>query len=108
MLQGAYGAALVEPIPRAGCFERRVAGMQTSSPEIVVRRVFGGMGLHGLVCPNHLLSRPEISVPAERKMIFVQRCFWHQHRAAGCRLSQRTRNGKFHTEMQKKITGLIV
>lgn len=53
-------------------------------PEIAARQVAKELGAHFRLHARKLPGRPDIAFPQQRKVIFVNGCFWHQH--SGCRL----------------------
>lgn len=63
----------------------RIRGQDTT-PELTVRRLLHAMGYRFRLHRRDLAGRPDIVLPARRKVIFVHGCFWHGH--AGCRLSR--------------------
>lgn len=55
-------------------------------PELAVRRIAHGMGLHFRLHSKKLPGRPDLIFPRHHLAVFVHGCFWHQHR--GCRSAQ--------------------
>jgi DNA mismatch endonuclease (patch repair protein) len=51
-------------------------------PEMFVRRMLHRLGYRYTLHRRDLPGVPDLVFPARRKIIFVQGCFWHQHR--GC------------------------
>lgn len=65
--------------------ERRSAlmgrvGSKDTSPELLLRRFLWSLGLRYRVHVGTLPGRPDIVIPALRKVILVHGCFWHGHR----------------------------
>lgn len=61
-------------------------------PEVAVRRLLHALGyrfrLHGKEMPG----RPDIIFRSRRKVIFINGCFWHQHR--GCALAREPKSNR--------------
>lgn len=53
-------------------------------PELTVRRIVHKLGYRYRLHDTTLPGRPDLVFPSRRKIIFVNGCFWHQHRAARC------------------------
>jgi DNA mismatch endonuclease (patch repair protein) len=57
-----------------------------TKPEIQVRKLLHAMGYRFRLYGSEIPGRPDIVFRPRRKVIFVNGCFWHQHR--GCRLAR--------------------
>lgn len=66
---------------------RQVRSANTK-PELVVRRLVHGLGYRYRLHRRDLPGRPDIVLPARRKIIFVHGCFWHRHSKATCKLAR--------------------
>ncbi len=53
-----------------------------TKPEMLVRRLLHGLGYRYRLHRRDLPGVPDLVFPARRRMIFIQGCFWHQHK--GC------------------------
>ena len=53
-----------------------------SIAELTVRRVIHRMGYRFRLHSNRMPGRPDIVLPRHNKIVFVNGCFWHQHK--GC------------------------
>ena len=51
-------------------------------PEMQVRRLLHGLGYRYVLHRRDLPGAPDLVFPSRRKIVFVQGCFWHQHK--GC------------------------
>lgn len=60
-------------------------GAKDTVPEIKVRRLLHAMGYRFRLHRKDLAGKPDIVLPARRKVIFVHGCFWHAH---GCRIGR--------------------
>ena len=73
-----------------------VAGKNTK-PEMIVRRIVHALGFRYRLHVDSLPGKPDLVFPRLRAVVFVNGCFWHQHR--GCRKSKRpTTNRSFWDE----------
>lgn len=57
-----------------------------TKPEMSVRRLLSAMGYRYRLHVGGLAGKPDIVLPARRKIIFVHGCFWHRHQ--GCSLAR--------------------
>src|SRR5947209_220984 len=55
-----------------------------TGPELTVRKTAFGLGFRFRLHGKKLPGRPDLVFASKRKVIFVNGCFWHQHR--GCYL----------------------
>jgi DNA mismatch endonuclease (patch repair protein) len=51
-----------------------------TKPEIIVRSLVHQLGFRFRLHRRDLPGRPDLVLPASRKVIFVHGCFWHMHR----------------------------
>jgi DNA mismatch endonuclease, patch repair protein len=58
------------------------AGMK---PEMMVRSMVHRMGYRYRLHPRDLPGKPDLVFRLRSKAIFVNGCFWHQHRISKCR-----------------------
>ncbi len=49
-------------------------------PELIVRSLVHQMGFRFRLHRRDLPGKPDLVLPAHRKIIFVHGCFWHMHR----------------------------
>jgi DNA mismatch endonuclease Vsr len=56
----------------------RIRGKNTQ-PELAVRRLIRGLGFRYRLHQIDLPGRPDIVLRAEKKIVFVNGCFWHRH-----------------------------
>ena len=58
-----------------------------TTPEVVVRSALHKLGCRFTLQRANLPGRPDIVMPARRRIVLVHGCFWHGHSCArGCRL----------------------
>jgi len=58
---------------------RRIRSANTK-PELVVRSLTHRLGYRFRLHRRDLPGRPDLVFPSKRRVIFVNGCFWHQHR----------------------------
>lgn len=75
----------------------RSVRQKNTAPEMVVRRIFLGLGARYRLHRKDLPGRPDLVFSKRRLCVFVHGCFWHRHQ--GCRLaSTPTSNAEFWRE----------
>lgn len=60
----------------------RAVKSKDTTPELVVRRLVHGLGYRYRLHRKGLPGKPDLVLPARRKAIFVNGCFWHGHDCA--------------------------
>lgn len=53
-----------------------------TKPEMLVRRMLHGLGYRYTLHRRDLPGVPDLVFPSRQRIVFVQGCFWHQHK--GC------------------------
>jgi DNA mismatch endonuclease (patch repair protein) len=81
---------------------RKVRGKDTAL-ERTVRSIVHRLGFRFRLHVAGLPGRPDIALPRHRKVIFVNGCFWHQHR--GCPRSKlpRTRATWWRRKLERNV-----
>lgn len=59
-----------------------------TGPEMKVRRLIHGMGYRYRLHPTKLPGRPDLVFASQKKVIFVNGCFWHQHDDPSCPITR--------------------
>jgi len=67
----------------------RSVGMK---PELFVRKMLHRNGYRYRLHRYDLPGRPDIVFPAQKKIIFVHGCFWHQHSLKTCKIVRRPKS----------------
>jgi len=60
-------------------------GTKNTAPELLVRKLLHRLGYRFRLHRNDLPGSPDIVFPSQRKVVFVNGCFWHAH---GCKIGQ--------------------
>ena len=68
---------------------RNMAAIKCSNtkPEILVRKLLHALGFRFRLHRRDLPGRPDIVLPRYNSVVFVNGCFWHQHK--GCKLAHK-------------------
>lgn len=64
----------------------RAIKSKNTKPELIVRAALTTLGHSYRLHPRSVPGRPDIACSGEKKAIFVNGCFWHQHRSTRCHL----------------------
>jgi len=56
---------------------------KNTKPEIVVRKIFRGLKQNFRTHVSKIPGKPDIVIPKKHAIIFINGCFWHQHK--GCK-----------------------
>ncbi|TSC87300.1 MAG: DNA mismatch endonuclease, patch repair protein [Microgenomates group bacterium Gr01-1014_16] len=62
----------------------RITGKNTT-PELTVRKILRKMGYKYRLNAHNLPGKPDVVIHSEKLVIFVNGCFWHNHK--GCKRS---------------------
>ena len=73
---------------------------QNTSPEVIVRKELTKLGYVYRLHRKSLPGQPDIVVPRTKTAIFVNGCFWHQHKNCKRRSIPKSNTGYW----QKKLT----
>src|SRR5579863_7905454 len=85
-------------------YNMRAVRSRNTRPEILVRHIVHSLGYRFRLHPHELPGKPDIAFPRHQKVIFVNGCFWHQHK--GCpRANLPKTNTRF---WRTKLTGNVV
>lgn len=77
----------------------RIASKDTK-PEKIVRSILHRNGYRFRLFSNNLPGHPDIVMPKHRTVIFVNGCFWHQHKR--CKLSKNPKSNRSYWEPKLK------
>jgi len=53
---------------------------KNTKPELIVRRVLSKMGIRYRLHNSKLPGKPDIMISKAKTIIFINGCFWHQHK----------------------------
>lgn len=74
-----------------------------TQPEIQVRHVLHGLGYRYTLHRRDLPGVPDIVFPSRRKIIFVQGCFWHQHKRCADGRIPKSRVRYWEPKLQRNV-----
>jgi DNA mismatch endonuclease (patch repair protein) len=57
----------------------KIKGKNTK-PEIIVRKILSKLGTRYRLHNSELAGKPDIVIAKTKKIIFINGCFWHQHK----------------------------
>lgn len=74
-----------------------------TKPEMVVRRMLHGLGYRYTLHRRDLPGVPDLVFPTRRKIIFVQGCFWHQHKRCADGRIPKSRVGYWKPKLLRNV-----
>jgi len=74
-----------------------------TKPELIVRKILTEKGIRYRLHKKELPGKPDVVIIRKRIAIFVNGCFWHQHK--GCKKSVSPKTNK--TYWRKKLKGNV-
>jgi len=84
---------------------------KNTKPELFVRRILSGSGIKYKLYPGKLPGKPDILIPSKKSVIFINGCFWHQHKYCKRKAMPKTNRGywvkKLHRNVAKQKQDLI-
>ena len=84
---------------------RRIRSKDTG-PEMLVRRLVHALGYRYRLHRKDLPGKPDLAFIAQRKVIFVHGCFWHQHPDKTCSDSRlpKSRSGYWLPKLERNTS----
>lgn len=74
---------------------------KNTAPELKIRRILTGFGIKFRLHVSALPGKPDVVIAKAKKIIFVNGCFWHQHK--NCRRAVAPKsNRKYWTAKLKR------
>jgi len=74
-----------------------------TKPEIVVRKVLSQLGQRYRLHSGKLPGKPDIVMSRIGKVIFVNGCFWHQHKGCKRQVMPKTNRKYWETKLQRNL-----
>lgn len=71
---------------------------KNTKPEIAVRKVLSRLGARYRLHNSKLVGKPDIVIAKVKKIIFINGCFWHQHK--NCRKQAMPKANKKYWELK--------
>jgi DNA mismatch endonuclease (patch repair protein) len=72
-------------------------------PEMHVRRLLHGLGYRYVLHRRDLPGVPDLVFPSRRKIVFVQGCFWHQHKGCNDGRTPKSRATYWKPKLQRNV-----
>lgn len=72
-------------------------------PEMHVRRLLHGLGYRYVLHRRDLPGVPDLVFPSRRKIVFVQGCFWHQHKGCSDGRTPKSRATYWKPKLQRNV-----
>ena len=74
-----------------------------TGPEKFIRSALFRLGYRFRINRKDLPGKPDIVLPKKKAVIFVQGCFWHQHKVCSRAVLPKSRDEYWHTKLAKNI-----
>lgn len=72
-------------------------------PEMQIRRLLHGLGYRYVLHKRDLPGVPDLVFPSRRKIVFVQGCFWHQHKGCADGRIPKSRVSYWEPKLQRNV-----
>ncbi len=76
---------------------RRITSKNTK-PEMVVRKLIWSLGYRYRLHAKDIPGKPDLIFKGEKKVIFVNGCFWHQHNDRNCKIVRKPKSNTVYWE----------
>lgn len=73
---------------------------KNTKPELIVRRILSGLGYRYRLHNSKLPGKPDIMISKAKMIIFINGCFWHQHK--NCKKQSMPASNKDYWEKKLK------
>ena len=74
-----------------------------TKPEIAVRTILNRLKIKHNLYSNKLPGKPDIVIPNKHKVIFINGCFWHQHKGCKHQATPKTNKKYWLTKLENNI-----
>src|SRR6478672_2195406 len=72
-------------------------------PEMEVRRLLHGLGYRYVLHRRDLPGVPDLVFPSRKKIVFIQGCFWHQHKNCSDGRMPKSRPDYWKPKLQRNV-----
>lgn len=76
---------------------------KNTQPEKAVRKILSELGYKYGLHSKKLAGKPDIVISKERKAIFINGCFWHQHRGCKRRAMPKTNRSYWQNKLRRNV-----
>jgi DNA mismatch endonuclease (patch repair protein) len=80
----------------------KIKGKNTK-PEIIVRKILSKLGIRYRLHNSMLAGKPDIVIAKTKKIIFINGCFWHQHKNCRKRTMPKANKKYWEPKLQRNI-----
>lgn len=80
----------------------KIKGKNTK-PEIIVRKILSRLGIRYRRHNSKLAGKPDIVITKIKKIIFINGCFWHQHKNCKKQAIPKSNKGYWEPKLQRNI-----
>ena len=76
---------------------------KNTKPEIIVRRILSKFGLRYRLHNSKLPGKPDIIISRAKAIIFINGCFWHQHKNCKKQAIPKSNKAYWEKKLQRNI-----
>ena len=74
-----------------------------TKPELLVRKLLAKSGVKYRLHPGKLPGKPDILIPSKKSVIFINGCFWHQHKNCKRKTMPKTNHIYWRTKLRRNV-----
>lgn len=76
---------------------------KNTKPELLVRRILSKYGIRCRLNSSKLPGKPDILIPSKKSVIFINGCFWHQHKDCKKKTMPKTNKDYWSAKLQRNV-----
>lgn len=76
---------------------------KNTKPELIVREILRGLKIRYRLHSKTLPGKPDIVISSKRTAIFINGCFWHQHKNCRRQAMPKTNTEYWHKKLERNI-----
>jgi len=76
---------------------------KNTKPELIVKEILRGLKIRHRLYSKTLPGKPDIVVSSKRTVIFINGCFWHQHKNCKRQALPKTNIDYWHKKLERNI-----
>lgn len=74
-----------------------------TKPELIVRRILRNLGCKYILHAKHFAGKPDIVIKDKKTIIFINGCFWHQHKGCKRAIMPKSNIKYWHKKLMRNI-----